>query len=242
MKTPSFKKLTSGLLHSKLVLYATAIFTLVNIFGYMMMGCTYTVTFFALTAFITSMFTKNMIIILGASLALTNTFMICKVVKENFSSIEGFKGKDKGKGKKEAMKEGADGKDHSHDDKKKKREGMGHECGENEIWDEEKGECVSSTSKEQMTVGYKKDNRLDYAATVEEAYDDLDKILGSDGIKNLTNDTEKLVKQQQQLAGLMKNMGPMVGQVKEMMASMGGSEGMQKMMDQVSSKLGKGGD
>jgi len=237
MKTPSFKKLTSGLLHSKLVLYATAIFTLVNIFGYMMMGCTYTVTFFALAAFITSMFTKNMIIILGASLALTNTFMICKVVKEN-SSMEGFQGKGKGKGKKEAMKEGADGKeDHSHDDKNKK-EPMGN-CGKNEMWDEEKKECIS---KEKMTVGYKKDNRLDYAATVEEAYDDLDKILGSDGIKNLTNDTEKLVKQQQQLAGLMKNMGPMVGQVKEMMSSMGGSEGMQKMMDQVSAKLGKGGD
>ena len=198
MKTPSFKKLTSGLLHSKLVLYATAIFTLVNIFGYMMMGCTYTVTFFALTAFITSMFTKNMIIILGASLALTNTFMICKVVKENFSSIEGFKGK----GKKEAMKEGADGNDHSHDDNEKKQEGMSHDkCGKNEIWDEEEGKCIS---KEQMTVGYKKDNRLDYAATVEEAYDDLDKILGSDGIKNLTNDTEKLVKQQQQSYRLLE--------------------------------------
>ena len=236
MKTPSFKKLTSGLLHSKLVLYATAIFTLVNIFGYMMMGCTYTVTFFALAAFITSMFTKNMIIILGASLALTNTFMICKVVKEN-SSMEGFQGKGKGKGKKEAMKEGAaDGSDHSHDDENKK-EGMG-QCGKNEKWDEEKKECVSSR-KDSMTVGYKKDNRLDYAATVEEAYDDLDKILGADGIKNLTNDTEKLVKQQQQLAGLMKNMGPMVGQVKEMMSSMGGAEGMQKMMGQLSSKIGQ---
>ena len=234
MKTPSFKKLTSGLLHSKVVLYVTAIFTLVNIFGYMMMGCTYTVTFFALAAFITSMFTKNMIIILGASLALTNTFMICKVVKEN-SSMEGFQGKGKGKGKKEAMKEGAHGGDHSHDDKKEKMT----TCKDGEMWDEEKKQCIS---KEKMTVGYKKDNRLDYAATVEEAYDDLDKILGSDGIKNLTNDTEKLVKQQQQLAGLMKNMGPMVGQVKEMMASMGGSEGMQKMMDQVSSKLGKGGE
>ena len=240
MKTPSFKKLTSGLLHSKVVLYVTAIFTLVNIFGYMMMGCTYTVTFFALAAFITSMFTKNMIIILGASLALTNTFMICKVVKEN-SSMEGFQGKGKGKGKKEAMKEGADGKDHSHDDNKEKKEKMTTKCKDGEKWDVEEGKCVSS-STEKMTVGYKKDNRLDYAATVEEAYDDLDKILGSDGIKNLTNDTEKLVKQQQQLAGLMKNMGPMVGQVKEMMASMGGSEGMQKMMDQVSSKLGGKGE
>ena len=186
----------------------------------MMMNCTYTIAFFALTAFVTSMFTKNMIIILGGSLAITNTFMVCKVVKENFADgyVEGFKGK----GKKEGMKEG------NEEDKK-------------ESMKEDNEQVVTEgvdTKQEQMTVGYKKDNRLDYAATVEEAYDDLDKILGADGIKNLTNDTEKLVKQQQQLAGLMKNMGPMVGQVKEMMQSMGGSEGMQQMMGKLSSKIG----
>lgn len=220
MKFSNVKKLINGLLHNKLVLYATAIFTLVNIFGYMMMNCTYTIAFFALTAFVTSMFTKNMIIILGGSLAITNTFMVCKVVKENFADgyVEGFKGK----GKKEGMKEG------NEEDKK-------------ESMKEDNEQVVTEgvdTKQEQMTVGYKKDNRLDYAATVEEAYDDLDKILGADGIKNLTNDTEKLVKQQQQLAGLMKNMGPMVGQVKEMMQSMGGSEGMQQMMGKLSSKIG----
>jgi hypothetical protein len=224
MKTSSSKKLISGLLHSKLVLYAVSIFTLVNIFGYMMTGCTYTVAFFVLTAFVTSKFTKNMIIVLGASLALTNAFMVCYVVKENFAPIEGFEGK----GKKESMKT----------EKDKDTESMkskGEKCDEGMSWDEKSEKCVK---KEEMTVGYKKNNRLDYAATVEEAYDDLDKILGADGIKNLTNDTEKLVKQQQQLAGLMKNMGPMVGQVKEMMSSMGGSEGMQKMMGQLSSKIG----
>lgn len=219
MKFSNVKKLINGLLHNKLVLYATAIFTLVNIFGYMMMNCTYTIAFFALTAFVTSMFTKNMIIILGGSLAITNTFMVCKVVKENFADgyVEGFKGK----GKKEGMKEG------NEDKKESMKEGNDQVVTEGD-----------NNKQEKMTVGYKKDNRLDYAATVEEAYDDLDKILGADGIKNLTNDTEKLVKQQQQLAGLMKNMGPMVGQVKEMMQSMGGSEGMQQMMGKLSSKIG----
>lgn len=168
-----------------------------------------------------------MIIILGASIALTNAFMVCKVVKENFASIEeGFQGKGKKEGmKKEGMKkEGM------------KKEGMGkNDCSDGMDWDEKSEKCVK---KEEMTVGYKKNNRLDYAATVEDAYDDLDKILGADGIKNLTNDTEKLVKQQQQLAGLMKNMGPMVGQVKDMMQGMGGSDGMQKMMEGLSSKIG----
>ena len=219
MKTSSSKKLISGLLHSKFVLYAVSIFTLVNIFGYMMTGCTYTVAFFVLTAFVTSKFTKNMIIVLGASLALTNAFMVCYVVKENFAdgSVEGFKGK----GKKEAMKV--------------KKEAMEVK---KEAMKEKKDDSQGMENKEKMTVGYKKNNRLGYAATGEDAYDDLDKILGADGIKNLTNDTEKLVQQQQQLAGLMKNMGPMVGQVKEMMSSMGGSDGMQKMMEGLSSKMG----
>ena len=52
------QKMIKKLLHNKLVLYATVIFTMVNIFGYMMTGCTYTVAFFALTAFVNSMFTK----------------------------------------------------------------------------------------------------------------------------------------------------------------------------------------
>ena len=242
MKVSNVKKLIAKLLHNKFVLYATAIFTLVNIFGYMMMNCTYTVAFFALTAFITSMFTKNMILILGGSLIITNIFMVCKVVKENFvdaAGAEGFQGKRKTKGK----KEGLDNKEHKkegtseHMSNDEEKESMTpKKCKDGEMWDDVKGQCIS---KEKMTVGYKKDNRLDYAATVEEAYDDLDKILGADGIKNLTNDTEKLVKQQQQLAGLMKNMGPMVGQVKEMMQSMGGADGMQKMMGQLSSKLGQ---
>jgi hypothetical protein len=64
---------------------------------------------------------------------------------------------------------------------------------------------------------YKKDNRLDYAATVEDAYADLDKILGGDGIKNLTSDTQKLMEQQTQLANAMKGMAPLLEQAKGML-------------------------
>ena len=91
---------------------------------------------------------------------------------------------------------------------------------------------------EEFTGFRKNNNQLDYAATVENAYGDLDKILGSDGIKNLTRDTERLMKEQQKLGKVMQNMGPMVGQVKEMMKSMGGSKGMEAMMDKASEKLG----
>jgi hypothetical protein len=62
---------------------------------------------------------------------------------------------------------------------------------------------------------------IDYASTVEDAYDDLNKLVGSDGIKRLTQDTQGLMKQQKQLTeamegmgDLMSKLGPMLDQVK----------------------------
>jgi hypothetical protein len=60
-------------------------------------------------------------------------------------------------------------------------------------------------------------NRIDYASTLEEAYDNLDKILGSDGIKNLTNDTHKLMEKQQQLFKAMESMAPMLESAQNML-------------------------
>jgi hypothetical protein len=62
----------------------------------------------------------------------------------------------------------------------------------------------------------KKGSRLDYAATVEDAYGDLNNILGGDGIKNLTADTQKLMEQQLQLANAMKSMTPLLEQAKSL--------------------------
>ena len=69
-----------------------------------------------------------------------------------------------------------------------------------------------------MTTMYKKRNRIDYASTVEDAYGDLNKILGGDGIKRLTDDTQKLMGQQMQLAEAMKSMTPLLSQAKSLMA------------------------
>jgi hypothetical protein len=69
-------------------------------------------------------------------------------------------------------------------------------------------------STDAMTTMYKKNNRIDYASTVEDAYEDLGKILGGDGINRLTKDTQKLMKQQLQLADAMKNMTPLLESAK----------------------------
>ena len=229
MKSFKTPKMVKNLLRSKLVLYATVIFTLLNVLGYMMNKCNYTVAFFVLTAFVTSLFTKNMILVLGGSIALTNTFIICKVAKETFTGgyeLEGMK--NKGPKKKEGMKEGND---HEENNEHEKEENTEDSSADNK-----------DNAEEEFTGFSKNKNQLDYAATVENAYGDLDKILGSDGIKNLTKDTERLMKEQQKLGKVMQNMGPMVGQVKEMMKSMGGSKGMEAMMHKAGEKLNFGGD
>jgi hypothetical protein len=63
-------------------------------------------------------------------------------------------------------------------------------------------------------------SRIDYATTLEDAYSSLDNILGSDGISKLTNDTQRLMTQQQKLFDTMNNMLPMVEGAKSMIDSL----------------------
>lgn len=52
--------------------------------------------------------------------------------------------------------------------------------------------------------------RIDYAATIEQSYANLDNLLGSESIQQLTKDTQKLMKQQQTLYDTMQNMVPVL--------------------------------
>jgi len=101
--------------------------------------------------------------------------------------------------------------------------------------------------EEKFEVGRKKGKGsydIDYASTVEDAYDELNKIIGGDGIQRLTKDTQGLMKQQMELTKAMKDMGPMVdkiepmmGQLQSMMGGMksltGGKEGNTNMTDVI---------
>lgn len=63
-------------------------------------------------------------------------------------------------------------------------------------------------------------SRIDYATTLENAYTNLDNILGSDGISKLTDDTQRLMGQQQKLFDTMNNMIPLIDTAKGMMESL----------------------
>lgn len=59
--------------------------------------------------------------------------------------------------------------------------------------------------------------RIDYMTTIEESYANLDKLLGSDSIQNLSKDTKRLMEQQTNLYKTMEQMVPMIQDAKGML-------------------------
>ena len=230
MKIP---KSFSKMLENKYVLYFVLFLTLINLLGYMMLGNFNAIIFFILEAFLTSNFSKNMIVVLSIPLILTSVFMVGKAVKEGFEEMKPIDERIKDINKE--IKEKQDKVDElikagiNTDDDKKKLKDLNNEIDDlnkkkeklliekNEKKDDKKSDKKDETPTEKMSTMYKKENIIDYASTVEDAYDDLNKILGGNGIKQLTDDTQNLMKQQLQLADAMKSMTPLMEQAQSLL-------------------------
>lgn len=234
MKMPSS---VSKLLENKYVLYFVFFLAITNVFGYMVMGNLNAVILFVLVGYLVYCFNKNMIIVLTVPLILTSIFMSSGAIKEGLENATATAPTATAAPatpaaptapttstpvapapvqKKPTATVAASAKptptlpapiiepeQQQQHAKAEAEEPQGHE---------------QSTEHAGMTTMYKKNNRIDYASTVEDAYGDLNKILGGDGIKRLTEDTQKLMGQQMQLAEAMKSMSPLLEQAKGLMA------------------------
>ena len=243
IKTP---KIVRTLMESKMALYVLVALSVMNVLGYMMNNCARAVVFFFLVGAVAYGFTHNMVVVLSSALVFTTLLVTCgggsPVAHNSHHYVEGMEGNDDADT--EGSKDDVSSDDSSNDattglatgddaDAKKEPSGANaapvaapadKKCAEGQKLNKE-GTCVDA-----MTTVYKKNNRIDAAATVEDAYGDLNKILGSDGMKNLTKDTKSLVTQQKDLTEAMKNMGPLVEQASSMMKQMGGVGGLSSMM------------
>ena len=224
----------SKILTNKWVLNIVALLALLNVIGYMVMGNLNNVLFFIVLAVLVRYFSKNMVIVLGVPLLVVNLFSL----KGNtYYHIEGME---------------TNTTDHSetikkiNEEKKKSEEPLMPGTDMETKTDAPKSSNVKTD--EHFEVGRAKNggSKIDYASTIESAYDELNKVLGSDGIKSLTDDTQKLMKQQMQLAESMHTLGPMVEkmmpmaqQMKGMMEGMNGNGGMSGLMD-MAQKMAQG--
>jgi hypothetical protein len=69
-------------------------------------------------------------------------------------------------------------------------------------------------------------NRIDYASTLEQAYDNIENIIGEDGVRGLTDQTKSLMNQQKQLMDNMKDMGPLLKSAEGFMKQITGGGGI----------------
>ena len=214
LTVPKFLK---DLTTNKYVLYIVAFIAALNVLGYMAAGKNICVLLFILIAAITSYFSKNMVFVLAVPTFLVGFFVICdsmKSVKEGVTAGE-LTGKSKSKSD-----------DDDDDDDEDNDDDTGNDNGDDDDDEEVK-------PSEKKTDGYRnsgrKGDRIDYATTLEDAYTNLNNMVGKDGIKALTRDTKALMKQQVELANAMKGMQPLIGQAKEMMNSLGEFGDLNKM-------------
>jgi len=229
-KNRSSKKHNFGLnylLKSRNVLYIVLFFTIANLFSFLMLKQLDAIAFFIIIGFLTTYFTKNMIIVMLISMIVT--FILVQV--NLLGNIQ--EGMVEGNDHEDEKEHGSENKDEDEDEDED--EDVMEPPVEIPITSKQRESITKSKSGlENMPTNKKKYNEkytsltpsnynesdsdtspnnkptIDYASTLETAYDSLDKILSSDAIKNMSADTSRLAKKQHELMGNIEKMTPIM--------------------------------
>jgi hypothetical protein len=230
----SFKSNISKILTSSILLKVIFILSFFNMIGYLVYGNYHAIIFFVLVGGLVKCFSRNMILILGIPLFVVNLFVLGKTTKEgmeNSNSKNNTTESDdstqdaSGNTQKDTIKK--------INDKASTKQGLPITP-----IDDTSNDTNNKSTEESFEVGRSKKGNydIDYASTIEDAYDELNNILGGDGIKKLTGDTQNLMKQQMQLTEAMKGIGPLIEQMGPLMQSVG------PMIEQAKGMMGSGGN
>jgi len=205
-----------SLLKDKNVLYVVLFLAVSNLFGYLLMREIDAVVFFLVVGFLATYFSKNMIVVMLIAMISTNLLIGSKHLR--------------------SVKEGMGG------NNRKKTVNVvagGEEVVEVDV-DVKKGneEVKESMVKLSPASVNSKKPTLDYAGTVETAYDNLDDLLSSDAIKNMTADTQRLAEKQKQLINNIGKLEPVMKKAGKLLdgIDMGG---INSIVSTLSGTLGK---
>jgi hypothetical protein len=226
MKRNSAKKMDmNSLLKSRNMLYVVLFFAMANLFSYLMLKQLDAVAFFIIIGFLTTYFSKNMIVVMLT--AMISTFLLVQI-KMLGNTQEGLEMK--GDEKTDKMKDS--------DSEKKPAQASAAppdpvSTSEGTV-DRAKAVVPATAEKEKFTqklsparFNANDDDdtprshkpKVDYAATLESAYDNLDKLLSSDAIRNMAADTGRLAEKQQMLMGNIEKMGPIMEKAGNLLGS-----------------------
>ncbi len=219
-----FKSAISKLLTNKTALYIVLIVSLLNLLGYIIMGNIEATAYFILFGFLGSLFSKNYIIILSIPLVLVNSIVMLQKGKRIY---EGMTNPDESNKELSINNKTSNNNVNKNDNKKQKdlktKTSQGLPITPLENTEDLNETEQDNTTSESFEVGQPKNggHNIDYASTIEDAYDQLNGILGSDGIKRLTTDTQGLIQQQLQLTKAMEGMQPLIKNMKPLLENMG---------------------
>jgi hypothetical protein len=201
----------SNILTNKYVLYLTLFLAISNIIGYLAVGDEESLIFFITIGVLSTFFSNNMIVVFLIAILSTNIVFAGNIVKEGLETMK----KNKTKKGATATGGGATG------TKKEKFTQKNIPSSQ---------PAPASEEEEDEAMG----KRIDYASTLEQAYDNLQQMLGPDGINGLSNETKNLVFQQKSLMKNLNDMAPVIKTAKETLDTMSGSmpnfNNLQKMM------------
>jgi hypothetical protein len=237
----------NDLLKNKYVLYGLLFLSVTNVAGLISIGDFNSLAFMIAVGLLTSYFTKNMVVVLATALIATNVVYMRNRYVEGFENeddeetsdiepkknkeekkVESMKNKTKGKktnpGKaKDAMNpKGKEG-----ESKKAKKDGFAQRNVPSS------SPAPASESEEDEEIGH----RVDYAATMEQAYSNLQNMLGDGGMAQLSKDTKELIGQQKNLMKTLDDMQPMMKMAKDTMSGLN-LDSMTKSLQNMSSMIG----
>lgn len=197
-------------LTDKYVLYVVLFIAITHVLAYLGTQNFNSLIIFVLAGFLTTYFTKNMVITLLVAIGAGNFIHLGK-------TIEGMKNKGKNKTK-ESMVTGAEDKELDEASVPKKPKSTEPKAAGIEGLDSsDDEEEIEETMTTITTTKDKKDNKVNKKTSQQESYDNIHKILGSSNFNDMTKDTNKLMKQQQTLASAINNMAPLLNNAQNML-------------------------
>ena len=204
LKLPQLPPKVDKLLTNKTFIYVISILALFVFLGYLKIRNLSAMILFLIAGLVTMYFSNNIVIILLVSIVITSIFA------SNVPRREGFEDK---------KEETPPTPENPQTPEKIPRPKM------------TKPESTSVVPKIDNFANNnnknKKSSAIDYASTVEEAYSQLNGLIGSEGVANLTKDTKNLMDHQLKLAESMQSMGqlveglgPMLSQAQQIMGGL----------------------
>ena len=270
MKLP---KAVQSMLQDKNVLYIVAFLAVINFFGYIVLRDSYALLIFLSVGFISTYFSKNMTIVLIVTLILTNFIIVVSktlvtgkegfdaaattpdpIADESATQVDGVAAKPAAKPAATAPAKPAAAAAAAAAASLSGVPGAGPSGGKaSKVTTSASSLKTNSQKVEPMTelspasINDEDDlpvnNRVDYAKTLEKAYDNLENIVGQDGVRGLTSQTNTLMDQQQKLMENMKSMEPLLKTAQSFLDKFESSS-MGKMFDKIpgmSAMFGGGG-